>query len=133
MKQLIKNLWAPKSLLLIAVLYTIALTILLLIPTQDLPTDRFKNTDKVFHVAFTMLLSIVWLLSAFSYFKTKFSSKTVLIIGILIFLYGIIIEVLQSELTNTRSADVLDVFANTVGLFIGIIVFYKLLKSYLKT
>jgi VanZ family protein len=41
--------------------------------------------------------------------------------------YGLIIEVLQEILTNTRQADFYDFLANTTGAFVGLIVllYYK--------
>ncbi len=41
--------------------------------------------------------------------------------------YGLIIEVLQATLTNTRQADFYDFLANTMGAFVGLVVllFYK--------
>lgn len=40
---------------------------------------------------------------------------------ILAFIYGIIIEILQGELTTSRSADFNDVLANSIGIVIGIL------------
>jgi len=129
----IKSLWAPKPLFLVALVYTILLTIALLFPSQEPSFNSIKNIDKVFHVILTMLLIIVWLLYSYMQIKPKFSWKIVLLVSGLILIYGIIIEVLQGVYTNTRSADILDVIANLVGIVLGIILFYTHLKSYLKT
>jgi VanZ family protein len=39
----------------------------------------------------------------------------VLVVGLASFFYGVIIEVAQALFTMTRKADVVDVFANSVG------------------
>ncbi len=50
-----------------------------------------------------------------------------LLIFIFAMSYGLIIEVLQATLTNTRQADFYDFLANTMGAFVGLVVllFYK--------
>ena len=42
-----------------------------------------------------------------------------------IFIYGIIIEVLQGTLTSYREADLLDTFANLTGIVIAWVFFSK--------
>ena len=48
----------------------------------------------------------------------------IVMICILAFIYGIIIEILQGELTTSRSADFKDVLANSVGILIGILLVF---------
>ncbi len=43
-------------------------------------------------------------------------------------LYGILIEIAQDKLTATRQADGYDVFANTIGATIAILLIYFLNK-----
>jgi VanZ family protein len=75
----------------------------------------------VFHFGITSL----WYL----YFKYKLvSAKKALIQSFLFsFVYGILIEIAQGLFTTSRSADILDVAANTTGalLVVGIVMFFK--------
>ena len=47
-------------------------------------------------------------------------------------IYGIVIEVIQENLTATRKADIADVLANIFGSITGYIVFLKV-KNRIKT
>jgi VanZ family protein len=72
-----------------------------------------KNTDKLGHMVFHFGITTLWYL----YFKYKLvSAKKALIQAFLFsFVYGILIEITQGLFTTTRSADILDVAANTTG------------------
>jgi VanZ family protein len=66
-------------------------------------------------------------------FKEKHVSfKEIFSILILCLTYGIIIEVLQHLFVDSRQADILDVLANTIGIIIGTIVYWKA-KNRIKT
>lgn len=54
--------------------------------------------------------------------------KALMIIATLLILYGIIIEVLQTELTKNRVGEFEDVIANILGILIGAIVFRYIIK-----
>ncbi len=61
--------------------------------------------------------------------KPAFSFKNViLIIAALLILYGIIIEVLQTELTENRVGEFEDVIANILGILIGAITLRYIIK-----
>lgn len=72
-----------------------------------------KNTDKFGHMVFHIGITTLWYL----YFKYKFVNvKKALVQAFLFsFVYGILIEIAQGLFTTTRSADILDVAANTTG------------------
>jgi VanZ family protein len=53
--------------------------------------------------------------------------RKLLLVFFFAIIYGIIIEILQEELTTSRMADFWDVVANTLGCFAGIF-FLKLFK-----
>lgn len=82
--------------------------------------------DKVVHAGAYCILTLSWLLALNN--KVK-SLKSSILILILIFIYGIIIELLQGVFTSDRNADLLDIIANTVGILIAIIVFKSILKK----
>ncbi|MCL7752300.1 VanZ family protein [Polaribacter sp. Z022] len=83
----------------------------------------FTSIDKVYHLFAYFTLTICWL---FSFYK-KPSIKFKIVIACIV--YGIIIEVLQHTLTKYRTGDFYDVLANTVGIFLGMIVFNLFLKK----
>ena len=121
MMQVTKKLLAPKIVLFAAVLYSIALTVIMLIPvnsgkTYDLPVD------KVVHIGLNGLLAFLWLW--FVNNKYLLTTKKVLFVFIACVSYGIIIEILQETITYSRSGDFWDVVANTIGCMIAVVVYY---------
>ena len=46
-----------------------------------------------------------------------------------VFIYGIIIEILQGVFTNNRQADLYDVFANLAGITVAMVFFTFFLKK----
>ncbi len=83
----------------------------------------FGNSDKVYHFFAYFTLTICWL---FSFYK-KSTLKYFIVIACIA--YGIIIEILQYTLTTYRTGDYKDVFANTLGIILGLIVFNQILKK----
>ena len=123
MMQHIKNLLAPKTLLLAALCYTVIITIALLSPTNDIPKISFKYADKVVHFGIHYLLMLLWL--GYFYFRNdqELTASKIVKTALAVFLYGIIIELLQSFMTTGRTGEAFDVIANSVGLFAGFITF----------
>ncbi|WP_372753711.1 VanZ family protein [Mariniflexile sp.] len=110
-----------KVLILISILYSIALTVVCLIKINNLPNAGVSFGDKIFHALAYTLLSFLWYVTL----KHRFllTRKRALIYASLFsIIFGIVIEVLQGTLTASRSADIYDVVANTIGVFITILV-----------
>ncbi|MFK5983007.1 MAG: VanZ family protein [Flavobacteriaceae bacterium] len=129
----IKKLLEAKNLLLLALLYSVIITIAFLMPTSNLPKLEFYiPLDKIIHFFIYLLLSILWI-SYLNLNEVKgLPVSSVLIVFIVFLVYGIVIEVLQENLTTTRKADIIDVLANTFGSIIGYFVFLKV-KNRIKT
>lgn len=93
----------------------------------DLPSVKIPNIDKLVHFTFYSVATVLGVLSLKEFFNVKKVKS--LIVWYLVFsliAYGIIIEVLQSTVTVTRSAEFLDFVANTTGVFVGLIVANRL-------
>ncbi|MFB9053313.1 VanZ family protein [Formosa undariae] len=80
-----------------------------------------KNTDKVFHFLAYCLLSLLWYI-VFKYGYKWAQAKALLITGVVSISFGVLIEYLQGALTETRQFDVLDIFANSVGVILMLLV-----------
>lgn len=125
---IIKHLLAHKYFLFfLAFSWTMFIVILCLIdPTKD-NIVSFSNADKVAHFSFYFLFVILWnrflLVSNATILKSKYA-----ILFIAIF-FGICIELAQKIFTTTRQADILDVFANTLGAVLGFIISNKFLNN----
>ncbi len=119
--------------LLLASLLIVFLTIISLKESDGLPSDLIPFLDKVLHISAYILLTVLW-----SKYATKLSPKTNLnrnlsVVVILLTVYGIVIEVLQSRLTTTRISEIGDIMANLLGIVFGIIIFKYINKHKIKS
>ena len=98
----------------LAISYTIALTIISLINVNDFPKLGVDYEDKIFHVFAYGLLNLLW----FYTLRNLKVVRPVFIAMVLSLIYGIILEVLQGQLTITRNLDIIDILANSIGVTI---------------
>jgi len=117
--QITKSLLASKLLLLIAIAYTIIVFYGSLVAPQELPKITKGVSDKWLHALGYFFLFLVWFLFLFFNSKKNNFFSCVWKVVFLGLVFGIIIEILQSELTSSRTAEILDVAANFVGLIIA--------------
>ena len=96
---------------------------------KDIPQINIPYIDKVVHIIFHFVFTTLW----FLYFKKKLSSSNNVqpLIWSFVFslLFGISIELMQQYVTLTRSADIIDVLANTLGAILAVLVI-TILNSY---
>jgi len=98
----------------------ITLLSLVSFPGIDTPEIKIPHIDKLVHFAFYLVASI---LGCFFLRETtngdlkKGKAISMVFFGCVV--YGIIIEILQKELTLEREGDVMDVLANSIGAFMG--------------
>ena len=116
----IKNLLKDKSVY-FAVLITIVIAFLSLVRMGKQPVN-FAYLDKIEHSIAYTVLTFFWLLA---FGKT---TRNKLIVVIFCVFYGIIIEVLQGENTY-RTFDFADMFANSIGTVIGLLLFNRFIKN----
>ena len=110
--------------------YLLLISILSLLPSDSMPDiPLFPNADKLIHMAmyagFTFLLLNAW--------KGYFIDRNKWLIPVLIALWGIGMESLQSLKSIGRSFDLWDEAANIAGFFPGwlaVVVFQKYKKRF---
>ncbi len=119
--------------LIIACLFTGFLTIISLKESDSLPDYILPYLDKVFHLFAYITLMLLWSKYAKKLYSKTNINKILSITAILLTIYGIIIEVLQSKLTNTRMLEISDIVANLIGIAFGIIIFKYIIKHELKS
>lgn len=128
MQKPIKNLLERNSFVL-AVIFSILILVLSLANLQGMPSlGTYQHSDKVKHTIAYSILSFFWVTSCY-FGKIKIKSLYVILI---ILIYGIIIEVLQTSFTSYRTGDLLDILANSLGVFIGYIFFKLVDRIYLQ-
>ena len=117
MLQLMRT-WLKGKMILIAVAITLSLVILSLIkvPAYNLGVTHL---DKWQHCFAYFVLSISWLI-------VFYKKKKKLLVVLCCILLGVIIEILQNELTSYRTGDYHDVIANSLGVLLGLFAFNKI-------
>ena len=119
-----------KLVLPITILYTIALASVSLIRLSNIPDVGVSYADKIYHFSAYFLLTILWFNTIFKTFKC-FKNKSLILSITVSVVFGIFIEVLQDVATNSRSLDVYDILANTLGALLAATLL-KLKKNRLK-
>lgn len=116
----------------IALFWTLVVSFLCLISSGNIPKISILYLDKLIHVFFHFIFTVLWIL----FFKVQIERsnkwKPFLISFVLSFIFGITIEVCQELFTTTRSADVFDVLANVTGASLATVVmvfYYKKIKK----
>jgi VanZ family protein len=113
--------------------FFIAIFLTLIIGWGSLATigDSIPSTisvsDKAIHVFAYFLLTLSWL---FSYKKESEKLKISIIIPVIVFIYGILIEVLQGAVTENRQPEAYDLLANLIGIILAITIFKKVLYKF---
>lgn len=107
-----------RKFLILAIFWTAVITWLSLVSFEKVPSVSISipGKDKVVHFFFYFFFVFLWT-KALDLRERK-QQMIVLVIAII---YGIIIEVFQDVFTLTRTADYLDVVANSIGAISGLV------------
>jgi VanZ family protein len=127
MLQHIKNWWLANSFF-VAIAISFVIVVLSLIPTTALLSIDVKISDKFLHSIAYVGLMWVWLIA----FRGKERIKTGIILLVLLTFFGIILELLQGEMTTYRTPDWRDVLANFTGLLVGFFTFKVMFRLVFK-
>lgn len=122
MQRLIKLILTDKVMMAIALIITIFILYLSLMPTKDLPKIKFKEADKAYHFIAYFFLSLCWFIY-FCIIKNKWKSPFLVILTISIILFGIIVEVMQKNFTDYRTFDWWDIVFNSTAVVFVLIIF----------
>ena len=125
----IKRLLEAKNIRLFSIIYTLGITVLMVIPVPEQQQIDVPNLDKWVHTLVYVLFSSLWLWA----YQAQIQKKSVLfwIITTSVLVYGIVIEIVQGNFIPSRSFDLLDIAANSLGILIGGW-FFRRFKKYRK-
>jgi len=110
-----------KKALAISIIYTLAISYASLVKLNNVPDIGVSFGDKIFHFIAYSLLAFLWYSSFLYNFRYK-EKKAIIYSAVISIIFGIIIEVLQDVLTVYRSMDIYDVFANSSGVLLTVVV-----------
>lgn len=130
--RLIKILLAPKLLFLLALLFTISITVGSLISTSSIPKFKVAVSDKLIHSVSYFILMVLWFAFVISKYKKVNYKVLLMITASLAFVYGIIIEVLQGVFTSSRTADIFDILANGMGIIFAAFLLIVFQRNFIK-
>ncbi|HTG67405.1 MAG TPA: VanZ family protein [Flavobacterium sp.] len=105
-----------------ALFWTGFILYLCLIRASNLPSVTIPYIDKCVHFVFHFVFSILWFLVLDFYFKNQRRNKLLGIVFLMSLCFGIAIELFQTFFTVTRNGDVIDVFANSTGSLLAILI-----------
>ena len=111
-----------KSLLLVAIIYTIWLTIVSLISLKSIPNLGFSFDDKIYHLLAYLVLAFLWI----TYFKHRKAKYLTLIVFSSTILFGVVLELIQHQLNPNRTYDTYDLIANCLGVILGTLIALKI-------
>lgn len=109
----------------IAIFITLVIGVLSLIKI-NLEKIPVSSPDKIGHILAYFFLALFWLLSALKKQDFKRYARYA-VLGC--FIYGMVLELVQSELTSYRTGSYLDMVANSTGILLAILTFYLLDKK----
>ncbi|MCV9928534.1 VanZ family protein [Flavobacterium sp. LS1R49] len=115
-----------------ALLWTGIIVFLCLTESSNIPAVNIPNIDKLVHFCFYFGFTLLWFLFLKKQFKSKNNYKPLLVSFVFSVFFGITIEILQSEYTLTRSADMMDFLANSIGAtsaIIAVLLFKRLISK----
>ena len=91
-------------------------------PEDSIQGIDIPQIDKLVHFTFYFVAVILAFLYLTALFGKRVTFNKILLISLLFaWVYGIIMEVLQSTLTTARSGEMYDVWANCFGGLIGVL------------
>jgi hypothetical protein len=105
----------------------ISLTFLLLLPGNDLDGSSWWDTYKIDKLVHIIAFAILALSTSITLSKLRVlidvNYRLMTIILIVCAIFGTILELLQQELRVGRSAELLDIVADCVGVLLGFVIF----------
>lgn len=115
--------------------YSLLLSLLILYLSlknaDELNKVQFLNIphfDKIAHlIMYFSLMSVI----IFESGKVALKNHSLILMALLLFLYGIMLEILQSTITTTRNGSPSDVLFNTLGIVLSI-AFWLVIRSVFK-
>ena len=95
---------------------------------EKIPTFNITNFDKIVHFCMYFgLMSVI----IFESRKTLKSTGSLFLTALIPFFYGVLMEILQSALTTSRTCSFYDVLANSFGILVSLLFWLKI-KPFIK-
>lgn len=116
-----KSMWAYIA----AITWTVTVIVGSSVPGNDANKFNpllFEGGDKIAHLGAYLMMVLLWGIALKSRGKRIGGARLSFYMSIAI---GIVLEICQSTIFESRSFEILDIIANIMGSIIGLILFYK--------
>ena len=119
---------SERNFLILAILWTIGVTVASLASLKNMPAISIPGNDKTAHFVFYFVFFVLWYFGLKRF--VKYHGFDLILVLITLF-YGICMEFFQAKLTANRQADFYDVLANSIGTLTGffIILLYTRIRK----
>ena len=112
--------------------WIVIITVLSLSSFEDIDTAAISipHLDKLVHFFFYFVAAILGVLLIREQTKGRLNlSRSIIFATLIVIIYGIVIEVIQDTFTQSRSGELYDVLANSLGAFFGAGLIFKLFSG----
>ena len=116
---------SERNFLILAILWTIGVTVASLASLKNMPAISIPGNDKTAHFVFYFVFFVLWYFGLKRFIK--YNKFDVILVLITLF-YGICMEFLQAKFTANRQADPFDVLANSLGTLSGFFTIWLYIK-----
>lgn len=101
----------------LAIGYTAFLTVLCLISIKHIPKLGSTFDDKIYHCGAYIVMTFLW----YNFFRQTTVKLKIIFSAAIAITYGIIVEILQGTFTSYRTEDIMDVYANSFGVLVAVV------------
>lgn len=115
------------------IVWFLFMLVLFLIPSQSIPgTKEIPNLDKIVHMAFFMVFTILFIRDILRYYHLKsIGLGLILTVFLLVLSIAVMVELLQEIMNLGREGDIIDILCDLAGYVIGL--FLLLLLSLVRS
>lgn len=102
-----------------AIAWSLLLLYLHFLPAHEIQVEGWYlkyHFDKVAHMIMFAVMFVLW----FRFFRLNQTlKKTIILAGVIVLIYGAVLEILQGTVVVGRTTDLLDFLADSVGILVG--------------
>lgn len=119
----LKNFWKT-------IVWAALIIILSCLPEDNIPSpkwDILPYQDKILHLIFYCVLSLFFIKAYQLQYKKPLLNPGVILISLaFIFVFGMILEIVQEIFIRSRNGEIMDLVFNIIGLIIALVLLYLL-------
>jgi glycopeptide antibiotics resistance protein len=110
------------------IVWFLFMLVLFLIPSQSIPGSKeIPYLDKIVHMAFFMVFTILFTLDSLRYHRLKsIGLGLILTVFLLVLSFAVMVELLQEIMNLGREGDIVDILCDLAGYVLGLFFLFLL-------